>query len=80
MDRGSLHRPAGRRLSRRQLLRTSLAAGVGLWIVEMTAGAFGALWPAATLALARVRIGTLGELIAANPALPIDQGFPVLRP
>lgn len=80
MARPSVVRVPRGPLSRRELLRTSLAAGVGLWLVEMTAGAFGALWPSATLALARVRIGTLDELIAANPGLPIDQGFPVYVP
>jgi len=36
-------RPAG--LSRRTLLRRSLGAGVGLWLVEVTGGTLGFLWP-----------------------------------
>jgi cytochrome b6-f complex iron-sulfur subunit len=68
--------PGGGRLSRRQLLRTSLAAAVGLGLAEMTAGTLGFLWPSATLALAKVRVGTLKELMTANPALPIGDGFP----
>jgi hypothetical protein len=32
-------------LSRRELLRGSLAAGVGLWLLELTAGTIGFLWP-----------------------------------
>ena len=32
-------------LSRRQLLRGSLGAGVGLWLLEVTAGTIGFLWP-----------------------------------
>lgn len=64
-------------ISRRQLLRGSLAAGLGLWLAEMTAGFIGFLWPSGTLALARVRIGTLAELVAANPGLPVAHGFPV---
>jgi cytochrome b6-f complex iron-sulfur subunit len=36
-------RPAG--LSRRQLLRRSLGAGVGLWLLEVTGGTLAFLWP-----------------------------------
>jgi cytochrome b6-f complex iron-sulfur subunit len=35
--------PAG--LSRRQLIRRSVGAGVGLWLLEVTAGTIGFLWP-----------------------------------
>ncbi len=68
------------RVSRRQLLRTSLAAGVGLLLAEATAGTLGFLWPSATLALAKVRVGTLGDLVATNPSLPIADGFPAYVP
>jgi len=73
------HGTAGR-LSRRQLLRTSLAAGVGLCLAEATAGTLGFLWPSATLALAKVRVGTLADLVAMNPSLPIADGFPAYVP
>ncbi len=63
-------------ISRRQLLRTSLAAGLGLWLAELTAGTIGFLWPSTTLALSKVRVGTLAELVAANGSLPIADGFP----
>lgn len=36
-------RPAG--LSRRTLIRRSIAAAVGLWVAEVIAGTFGFLWP-----------------------------------
>jgi cytochrome b6-f complex iron-sulfur subunit len=36
-------RPAG--MSRRTLLRRSLGAGVGLWLLEVTGGTVGFLWP-----------------------------------
>lgn len=72
-------RPADR-LSRRELLRASLWAAIGLWLVELCAGTLGFLWPSGTLALAKVRVGTLKELIAANPDLPIEKGFPVYVP
>ena len=32
-------------LSRRELLRGSLAAGIGLWLLEAAAGSIGFLWP-----------------------------------
>jgi cytochrome b6-f complex iron-sulfur subunit len=35
--------PAG--MSRRQLVRRSLGAGVGLWLLEVTGGTIGFLWP-----------------------------------
>jgi cytochrome b6-f complex iron-sulfur subunit len=63
-------------LSRRQLLRRAVGAGVGLWLVEMTAGTLGFLWSAAARATPRVRIGTYRELLDANGDLPIADGFP----
>jgi cytochrome b6-f complex iron-sulfur subunit len=67
--------PAGG-LSRRQLLRRAVGAGVGLWLIEMTAGTLGFLWSAAAQATPRVRIGTYRELLAANGDLPVADGFP----
>lgn len=32
-------------LSRRQLLRTAIGAGIGLWLLELTAGTIGFVWP-----------------------------------
>lgn len=64
-------------LSRRQLLRTSLGAAVGLWLLEMAAGTLGFLYPNVAGGFGgRVRIGTLEELKLANPTLPIAEGFP----
>jgi cytochrome b6-f complex iron-sulfur subunit len=68
-------------LSRRQLLRTSLGAAVGLWLLEVTAGTLGFLWPNLAGGFGgRVRIGTFEELKLANGNLPIDQGFPAYVP
>jgi cytochrome b6-f complex iron-sulfur subunit len=67
-------------LSRRQLLRASLGTAIGLWLAEVGAGFVAFLWPSGTLALARVRVGTLKELMIANPGIPIDQGFPAYVP
>ncbi len=63
-------------LSRRQLLRRAVGAGVGLWLVEMTAGTLSFVWSAATRATAKVRIGTYRDLLSANGDLPIADGFP----
>jgi cytochrome b6-f complex iron-sulfur subunit len=63
-------------LTRRTLLRRAVGAGVGLWLMEMTAGTLGFLWSAAASASPRVRIGTFNELIAANGDLPVGDGFP----
>ena len=63
-------------LSRRALLRRAVGAGVALWLVEMVAGSLGFLWSAVALAAPRVRVGTLADLIAMNPGLPITDGYP----
>jgi cytochrome b6-f complex iron-sulfur subunit len=64
-------------LSRRTLLRTSIGAAIGLWLLELSAGTLGFLWPAiASGNRSQVRVGTLAEVKAANSSLPIDQGFP----
>ena len=64
-------------LSRRELLRGSLAAGIGLWLLEVTAGTIGFLWPNLEGQFGGdVRVGTLDELVKANSSLPINEGFP----
>ena len=68
-------------LSRRRLLRTSLGAGVGLWLLEVTAGSLGFLWPNLAGGFGgRVTIGTLSDIKAQNTNLPIDEGFPAYVP
>ena len=67
-------------LSRRELLRKALLAGVVVWGIEAAALAIGGLWPTGSRASTKVRVGTLEELIAANPGLPIDEGFPAYVP
>ena len=60
-------RPAG--LSRRTLIRRSIGAGVGLWLLEVTGGLLGFLWPN----LSRGFGGsiTLGDFagVSGNPAV-----------
>jgi cytochrome b6-f complex iron-sulfur subunit len=64
-------------LSRRQLLRISLGAGIGLWLLEVSAGTLGFLWPNLAGGFGSVfRIGTLDDIKLKNANLPIDEGFP----
>jgi cytochrome b6-f complex iron-sulfur subunit len=64
-------------VSRRRLLRTSIGAGMGLWILEITAGSLGFLWPNLTGGFGGlVEIGTLEDIKAQNSSLPISEGFP----
>jgi len=64
-------------VSRRELLRGSLAAGMGLWLLEVTAGTVGFLWPNLEGKFGgEVVVGTLADIKAANSTLPIDEGFP----
>jgi cytochrome b6-f complex iron-sulfur subunit len=68
-------------LSRRQLLRTSIGAAIGLWLLEVTAGSIGFIWPSiASGNRSQVRIGTFKEVKSLNAALPADQGFPIYFP
>jgi cytochrome b6-f complex iron-sulfur subunit len=64
-------------LSRRQLLRGSLAGGVTLWLLEVTAGTLGFLWPNLQGEFGgEVEVGTLDDIKAQNDTLPIGEGFP----
>jgi len=64
-------------ISRRELLRGSLAAGMGLWLLEVTAGSIGFLWPNLQGQFGGdVRIGTLDDVKASHSSLPIEEGFP----
>ena len=67
-------------LSRRTLLRRGLAAGVGLLAIEWLAGTLGFAWSAVAGASPRVRVGTFEDLLAANPDLPVREGFPAYVP
>jgi Rieske Fe-S protein len=63
-------------ISRRTLLRRSLAAGVGLWLTEVAAGSASFLWSAAGSGSTRVRVGTLTDVAARAAGLPFREGFP----
>lgn len=63
-------------LSRRALLRRSIFGGLTVWLAEVLGGTIGFLWSAVAVAPPRVRVGTLSDLVAADPGLPIAEGFP----
>lgn len=55
-------------ISRRRLLRTSLASAVGLWLLEVSAGSIGFLWPNLVGGFGgTVVVGDIEEL-SSNPA------------
>jgi len=77
----SLRRQQVEGVSRRQLLRGALGAGVGLWLLEVTAGTLGFLWPNLRGGFgAPIEIGTLEDIKLLNSALPIEEGFPAYFP
>ena len=67
-------------VSRRTLLRRSLGAAIGVWLVEVGGGLVSAVWPVSGRATPRVRVGTRSDLIAFNAGLPIADGFPAYVP
>jgi cytochrome b6-f complex iron-sulfur subunit len=73
----SLRRSQVQGFSRRQLLRYSIGGAIGLWLLEVTAGTIGFIWPNLSGGFgSKVKIGTLEDIKNANTNLPIDQGFP----
>jgi cytochrome b6-f complex iron-sulfur subunit len=68
-------------LSRRQLLRYSIGGGMALWLLEVTAGTIGFIWPNLSGGFGgKVKIGTLDDLKLQNSSLPIADGFPAYVP
>jgi cytochrome b6-f complex iron-sulfur subunit len=64
-------------LSRRQLLRVALGTSVGLWLLEITAGTIGFIWPNLAGGFGgELVIGTLDDVKNENSNLPIEEGFP----
>jgi cytochrome b6-f complex iron-sulfur subunit len=64
-------------VSRRELLRGSLAAAMGLWLLEVTAGTIGFMWPNLQGKFGGdVVIGDFNSIKTANSTLPISDGFP----
>ena len=64
-------------VSRRQLLRAALGTGIGLWLLEVTAGTLAFAWPNLRGGFgAPIAIGDLATVKLQNSSLPIDQGYP----
>jgi hypothetical protein len=78
--RRSIEAARGHGLSRRQLLRRSIGAAIGVWVAELAGGSIGFLWSAASAGGSRVRIGTLDDLIAMSAGVPVADGFPAYVP
>jgi cytochrome b6-f complex iron-sulfur subunit len=73
----SLRKEQVQGLSRRQLMRTAIGAGLGLWLLELSAGTIGFLWPNLTGGFGGdYSIGTLDDVKLSNSTLPIAEGFP----
>src|ERR1700675_2421041 len=67
-------------MSRRSLLRAAVGTGIGLWLAEVVGGTFASAWSAVADVSPKVAIGTFADLVAANPGLPIREGFPAYVP
>jgi len=67
-------------ISRRALLRRSLGLAAGVAALEGLAGMLSFVWPTGARSATKVRVGTLADLIAANGALPVADGFPAFVP
>lgn len=64
-------------VSRRQLMRAALGTSMGLWLLEISAGTIGFIWPNLSKGFGgRLPIGTLDDVKAQNSVLPIEEGFP----
>jgi cytochrome b6-f complex iron-sulfur subunit len=73
----SLRRQQVQGLSRRQLMRFALGTGIGLWLLEISAGTIGFIWPNLSGGFGgELTIGTFDDVKTENSSLPIDEGFP----
>jgi cytochrome b6-f complex iron-sulfur subunit len=73
----SLRKQQVQGLSRRQLLRFALGTGIGLWLLEISAGTIGFIWPNLSGGFGGIlQIGSLDDVKVQNSTLPIDEGFP----
>lgn len=72
--------PADRDVSRRSFLRRALGAGVGLLSLEFAAASIAFTWPNITDGLgARIRIGSMADVLAAEPRFAQGQPFAATR-
>jgi cytochrome b6-f complex iron-sulfur subunit len=77
----ALRRHQVKGISRRQLLRYSIGGAMAVWLLEVTAGSIGFIWPNLSGGFGgKVRIGTLDEIKLLNSSLPIGEGYPAYVP
>ena len=77
----SLRKQQVQGMSRRQLLRTAIGASLGLWVLELTAGTIGFIWPNLAGGFGgELDIGTYDDVKTLNSTLPISEGFPAYFP
>jgi len=68
-------------LSRRQMMRVALGAGIGLFLLESLAGTVAFSWPSLRKGFGAILpIGTLDDIKTQNSTLPISEGFPAYYP
>jgi cytochrome b6-f complex iron-sulfur subunit len=73
----SLRKEQVQGLSRRQLMRLALGSAIGLWLLEVSAGTLGFIWPNLAGGFGgKLLIGTLDDVKTENSTLPVDEGFP----
>ena len=73
----SLRKEQVQGVSRRQLMRAAVGTGVGLWLLEISAGTIAFLWPNLSAGFGgKLPIGTLEDVKTQNSVLPIDEGYP----
>jgi cytochrome b6-f complex iron-sulfur subunit len=73
----SLRRHQVKGISRRQLLRYSIGGGIALWLLEVTAGTIGFIWPNLSGGFGgKVKIGSFEDVKLAHSNLPVSDGFP----
>ena len=73
----SLRKQQVQGLSRRQLMRAAIGTGIGLWLLEVTAGTLAFAWPNLKGGFgAPIMIGDLDTIKLQNAQLPIEEGFP----
>jgi cytochrome b6-f complex iron-sulfur subunit len=59
-------------------MRTTIGAGFGLWLLEVTAGTLGFLWPNLEGGFGgKIQVGTFDTLKNQNAGLPFAEGYPV---
>ena len=62
-------------------MRAALGTGIGLWLLEVTAGTLAFAWPNLSGGFgAPIKIGDLDTVKLQNGSLPIEEGFPAYYP